>query len=257
MTDWRRDGPAVEVTRRVWGREMRFLVEETLDDHVHACTVDDVAHMLNLLPKRHINSQAGIDGIRGVVLRQLTRREERHASTWGRMTYFAKVANEFGPIIQVTAQPIPLTLRWGKRLRPEEQRELELLRAIASRYEATRRGHEMEFDLEAVRRVQLSVTVPHEVGHWADMFENVEMKALGAPPDLSVEAWEARWTALRERYFARPQNEREVYANRYADEARMRLEREGALPFARLLDLEELEREGLRAQDFVMPDAER
>ena len=78
---------------------MPFLVEHSLTDHWHACTVDDVATVLNLLPKRHVNNFSDIAGIQGIVLRQHTRKEMLLSSTWGRLAYYTAVDRHIGPVI--------------------------------------------------------------------------------------------------------------------------------------------------------------
>lgn len=62
--DWKRTPAHGVVTRRVWGRGLPFMVEHTREDCAHACTVDDVAELLNLLPKRHVNNGQGSTGSR-------------------------------------------------------------------------------------------------------------------------------------------------------------------------------------------------
>ncbi len=105
------------------------------------------------------------------------------------------------------------------------------------------RHYNMIFKLEGVRRCQLYHTVPHEVGHWADMYEKVELPSLHDDQDR----WEERW----DRYRQRPKAEREEYAHRYAVEATRRLRDQGLVPFERKLDVEVLKAEGLRPEDFL------
>ena len=242
--DWDRAQGSRSVSRKVWGRDMPFLVEPTRSASRHACTVDDVARMLNLLPKRHLNNYKGIIGIRGVVFRQPTRQEEQLRGVWGRLCFAVKVNGVYGPVIQLVATEAPLSLRWGRHLKPDEQDELARLQSAAASSDFDGRHHRMTFDLQAIRRVQLFHTIPHEIGHWADMYERVELPSLDADSD----AWEQAW----DRYWQRPTQEREVYANRYAMEAVERMRVEGQLPFDRILDVDALEGEGLSREDFVV-----
>ncbi len=105
------------------------------------------------------------------------------------------------------------------------------------------RNHVLNFDPDAVRRVQLFHSVPHEVGHWADMFEHVEL-----PSGDDIDLWQALW----DRYWQRPTVEREEYAHRYAEEQIARLGQTGEVPFERILDRDALTAEGLRLQDFIL-----
>lgn len=220
---------------------MPFLVEHTLRDCFHACTVDDLATLLNLLPKRHVNNYKDIDGIQGVVLRQPTRKEQTLRSVWARLGYGVQVSGVVGPVVFIEAQPIPFMLRWGKSFSPTDQRELDRLIAASDRVEHSRRGHDLHFELDGVRRVQLYHSLPHEIGHWVDMYEHVERPGLG-----NFEQWSRLW----DRYFQRPGSEREEFAHRYAEGAMSELRQSGALPFDRILNDEALLADGLRLTDF-------
>jgi hypothetical protein len=85
---WQRVSHFAVVTRPVHGRDLPFVVEPTRRDSVYACTVDDIATVLNAAPSRHVA------GIEGVILRQPKRKEQILCSVWGRLGY----AVEVGPI---------------------------------------------------------------------------------------------------------------------------------------------------------------
>jgi hypothetical protein len=220
---------------------MPFVVESTRADCFHACTVDDLARVLNLLPKRHINNYKDIDGIRGVVLRQPTRKEQSLRPVWARLGYGVDVGGIIGPVVFIEAQQIPLAVRWGTSLGADDQRELDRLIEVADEVVHSRRGHDMHFELGGVRRVQLFHSLPHEIGHWADMYEHVER-----PGFDDYDLWEKLW----DRYFQRPGAEREEFAHRYAENAIAELRKAGAVPFDRMLDTEALLAEGLKLEDF-------
>lgn len=239
--DWRRGHPHAVVTRQVWGRAMPFLVEHTRQDCLHACTVDDIATMLNLLPKRHINNCRDINGIQGIALRQPTRKEQRLSSVWARLGYGVEVGGVIGPVVFIEAQPIPLSLHWGTSLSPTDQQEFARLVDAADQVDRSRRGHDLRFDLEGIRRVQLFHSLPHEIGHWADMYEHVDCPALD-----DLDEWERLW----DRYFQRPDSEREEFAHRYAEAAITDLRQSRSVPFDRKLDATSLTTEGLRLEDF-------
>lgn len=238
---WKRAPAHSLVTRSVWGRELPFMVEHTRADCAHACSVDDIAALLRLLPKRDLNNYKEISGIQGVVLRQPTRKEQTHRPVWARLGFAVDVGPLCGPVIFLAAQSLPMAYSWSRKLCPEDQRELERLQGAASRVRSDRRSHHFEFDLEAVRRVQLYHSLPHEVGHWVDMLEKVELPAYD-----DIEAWSELW----DRYWQRPTAEREDYAHTYAERAVAELKAAGRLPFERLLDPEALLAEGLRLEDF-------
>jgi hypothetical protein len=48
----------------------------------------------------------------------------------------------------------------------------------------------------------------------------------------------------------KPSKDKEVFAHRYADKLRETLEQKGVLPFKRMFDLESLESDILRVEDF-------
>ena len=242
--DWRRPGVDRIVKRLVWGRQLPFVIEQTRDDSIHCCTVDDVARALRAIPRRHFNSVAGITGILGFVFRQRSRKEETLNPTWGRIGYSVDVDNRYGPVVFLDAQPVPLTLKWGKHLGPIDKRELARLQSAATSSELDSRHYTMRFDLEAIRRVQLYHTLPHELGHWADLYEHVEVPAVGQ--DLTS------WARIRERYFQRPTSEGEEFADRYADAIQAEQRKSGAWPFERRICEETLARDRLRREDFII-----
>src|SRR4029077_1158260 len=124
-------------------------------DSVYACTVDDIATLLNAAPKAHVF------GIQGVILRQPKRKEEALSPAWGRLGYAVEVGPISGAAIVVESCSLPLTLKWPKRLDPPQQQELDRLLQEADRVECSGRHHLLHFGLEAVRTVQLYRTVLH------------------------------------------------------------------------------------------------
>ena len=257
---WARNPSHTVVLRHVWGRPLPFMVEHTYEDCFHACTVDDVTRVLNMLPKNDVNNSALLSGIRGIVLRQPTRKENKLGSVWGRLAYGVDVVCKgikasSGPVIYLDAQAPPVVLRWPKSLHPEGQLELKRRSQFATRVDTDRREHRLEFDLAAVRETQLYHTLPHEVGHWADMLEKVERPWLidelnnvhGSEED---DEYMSNWAKLWDSYFQRPSREREAFAHRYADEQRAHLMSLGKLPYPRQFDAQAMRAEGLRLEDF-------
>ncbi len=245
VIDWARGHPHHIVMRPVWGRDMPFLVERTRADCVHACSVDDLARMLNLLPKEHINNRGSVVGIRGVVLRQPTRKEQQLSGVWGRLGYSVRVDGLSGPVIFLEAVSYPYVLRWDRSTPQDLAPELERNLASASFVEETPREFRMHFPPEAVRERQLFHTLPHELGHAVDMLTKVEL-----PGEHDFEAWEALW----DRYFQRPSTEREAFAHRYADEQRARLIEAGEVPFPSSLTKNAVVEDGLHWEDFSLDE---
>jgi hypothetical protein len=140
----------------------------------------------------------------------------------------------------VEAQPLPLRLVWSARLDPAEQQELDRLRQEADRVEFNGRHHVLHFGLAAIRAVQLYRVVLHELGHWAQYYEQVELPSLRDNADFD-NLWEAYWR--------RPESEHESFADRYALELAEDLKARGRIPFDRILT--QLAGEGLSPQDYI------
>ncbi|MGR4866168.1 hypothetical protein [Caulobacter sp. LARHSG274] len=219
-------GPHQRFRIPIAGYEMLFVVEENHGGCVHACSAADIARMLEHLPR----SDWG--GLAAIVLRQPKRKERILRPAWGRLSYHAGLGRQGrpsfceGPMVFIEAVDLSRPIEWSASLGPESQAELSRLsadghdvRQVGSRWVVTP-------SLEAVRATQLYRTLPHEIGHHVDWLEKVERIPASGPDD-----WDAREAA----FFARPREEREAFAHRYADAANERLRRFGLIPFAPLV----------------------
>lgn len=231
------DPQFVEV--EVAGGMRSVVVERTRPDTVHACTVEDVVHMLELVNPAHL---AGLDL---VVLRQPTRKQANLEPVWGSLRYYLQVGRHTGGAFILDAVPATSTIRFERKMTPDQHAELERLRASGAKFTETRRSIDLTYEPAVAREVQLYRTVLHEIGHWVDYLDKVEVPA--ARPG-------AEWDELWDRYWQRPTREREAFAHRYADETGAALRSTGAIPFerrdepARIIDL------GLRPTDFALPE---
>lgn len=209
--------------RNIQGKEVTFIVEATSGECLHACTVEDIIHVLSNVP---LSDWAGLETF---VLRQSTGKTRILNPAWGRLFYWVDL--DFrgrtiarGPAIFLEAVDVQAPVKWSARLDPEDSAELERLRADGHRVERSGSRHIVTPDPESARATQLYRTLPHEIGHWFDWLEKVEAPAArGEDVD-----------ALSDRYFARPKSEREAFAHRYADTLRSLLEGQGAIPFPRI-----------------------
>jgi hypothetical protein len=236
---WSRLGPHTAVSRTVLGRTVTVLVEPVRKSSVHACTVDDLCQLLEQVPPGDWRWS-----LECFILRQPKRKEQTLRSVWGRLAYGLEVGAYRGPAVILEAVDLSRPRRWPKSLRPDDVAELERLRADGHRVTTTRHAHVIHSDLAASRATQLYRTLPHEIGHWVDYREKVVQAD-------SPESYDERW----ERYFQRPQSERETFAHRYADELVARLRARGAAPFERVFDADSLRRDGLQPRDFTAPSA--
>ncbi len=119
------------------------------------------------------------------------------------MAYWADYGDHTGTAVVIEAQPLDYHYRLDVSIGPNFARELDALRRDGHNTETTKRHIHITSPPEAIRHTQLFRTVPHEIGHNVDYLTKVD-KA------------EGEYEALRELYFARPQGEREAFADRYA-----------------------------------------
>jgi hypothetical protein len=206
--------------REVAGHSITFLVEETRIGCYHACTVDDITHVL------HLVSTADLKGIELIVLRQPKRKEEILNCAWGRWSPYVVIDDYRGSAIFFEAVDIAKPMRWEKSLAPDSQRELERLEADGHRITTTKRHHIISLSLDSVRATQLYRTLLHEIGHQVDYTHN--------PGEFD------RKLSI----------EKETFAHKYADKRRAELEKRKAIPFERILSAKRLEEDKLRLSDF-------
>lgn len=159
------------------------------------------------------------------------RREKRLLGpVWGRMFCDANLGFrgssivKSGPAIFLEACGVGDIIDWPTSLDSEDAAELDRLRLDGHDVSRVGKKHLVSPSLDAVRATQLYRTLLHEIGHWRDWLEKVEM-----PSDQGED-----YSTLYDRYFARPKSEREAFAHRYADNLRATLEKKGVIPFPRI-----------------------
>jgi len=197
-----------------------LLVEETRNNCVHACTIDDITHVLRNVPV------ADLEGISLIILRQPKRKEEIINPAWGRCVQYAVIGEFYGSAIFLEAVVLSEPMRWSKSLSPDLQAELERLKNDGHSVTTTKRHHFVSANLDSVRATQLYRTLLHELGHHVDRKRDEEL------------------------FDTKPSKEKEVFAHRYADELQDELKQKGILPFERIFDIESLESDKLRVVDF-------
>lgn len=219
---WENLGPHSLVNRTVGSLELVFVTEKTREDCIHACTVEDVCHLLAHLP------QADIEFLQTFVFRQPTRKQSIVSPSWGRLAYFAdlgltgKKNRRQGPAVFLEATNPAKVWGWGKNLGPHEVSELERLISDGHVVEDTGKRLLFRSDKRSIRATQLYRTLLHEIGHWVDWLQKVVQPATEAP---------ALYDDLSARYFARPVAEDELFAHRYATASRERLMAAKLIPF--------------------------
>ncbi|WP_179044366.1 hypothetical protein [Sphingobium lactosutens] len=217
-------GAHIKLEREVNGRKTTFIVEEPHGGCAHACTVEDLEFLLSHIP---VADWAGLDTF---VLRQPTRKSRMLNPVWGRLYYHADLAflgsraRWSGPAVFLEACKVDDIIKWSTSLDRETTDELDRLRADGHRVDRTARTHIISTDINSVRATQLYRTLLHEIGHWFDWLEKVESPAVRGED----------YGELIDAYFARPKNEREAFAHRYADHWREILHDSGVIPFGRI-----------------------
>jgi len=240
---WRDIGEYRSIKRVVSGRDVTFVVERTNRGCVHACTVGDIAWLLGHFPPEDW------EGLSSFVLRQPKRKEAILNGVWGRLAYGGAIGRPqdgmfAGPAVFLEATTPTLEFSLSTSMRPSAQAEFERLRRDG--HVVVRRGRRfvIQCSLDTVRNTQLYRTVLHEIGHWVDWLQKVQRPV--APPEVGDDDY--RWREdLQDEYDRRPSQEREAFANQYADRMWTRLSASGVIPFARKLEFE-----GLDPADFVV-----
>ncbi len=211
----------VVVEIQVGSISKHVIIEPTLKGFIHACTVDDIQRLLELIPAEHIND------ITAFVLRQPKRKEQILSSVWGRLIYSSDLCGFSGPTVYLEAQNFEQPLKWSKSLTPEGAKELERLREDGHVVVTDKRQHIINCTLDTIRNTQLYRTLPHEIGHYVDYLTKVE--------EPSKDNFDL-WSVLNDKYHSRPSQERESFAHRYADEFRKQQIARGTIPFERMFD---------------------
>jgi hypothetical protein len=207
---YERLGRYEKIEKRIKGHRFVFIIEQIRLHSSHACSVADVAGIIEQLPVMDYGE------LKFSVFRQPKRKEEIIAPVWGRFIYAYDFEGEYFPAIILEAVDYRRKLKWPVNLSVEAQRELARLRNDGHSIKHDGRFLTADFCLENVRNTQLYRTLPHEFGHYVHYLEVVERAAVeGEAPEMR----EAR----RDAYAKISHAEKEVFAHKYADKLRQKL----------------------------------
>jgi hypothetical protein len=212
----------VRLERKVGAKKLTFLVEGTLHDYRHSCTIDDICRLLGYVPRDDLHP------LDVVVLRQPTRKQRILSSVWGRLSYYYEANECSGVAIILESQPRDGVLKWSTSLAPDDRRELDRLAGDGHNIHFGKKCITIQSTLESCRSTQLFGTVPHELGHHRHYRE----------------------TNSDARYASMPRAERETAAYRYATQLAAKLKKQKKVPFERILDRESLSRDQLKPEWF-------
>lgn len=211
----------VIVKRFVCDKEYVFLIEPTLIDYTHSCTVDDIERMISLLPSDDVQN------VDLIVLRQPTRKQKILSSVWGRLAFFYETEHYSGTAIVLEAQKVDEPLEWSKSVNPERKRELQRLERDGHQIRTDSRKMIIHTNLECCRNTQLYRTIPHEIGHYVDYLNDEDA------------------------FDSKTSKDKEDFAHRYADEFNVKMKKSGKLPFKRIFDEEKIKADDLCVDWFT------
>ncbi len=225
------------VERIVNDHTFKFVVETTRKNSFHACTIEDIERVLIQIPKEDYGD------LELIVLRQPTRKEEALKPVWGRLIYSYEFENDYYPAVIIEAVSLDRSLKWGKKLKTEDSKELERLKEDGHKMVMGKRHFEAKYEIENIRSTQLYRTLPHEFGHYVHYLKIVEKPGT---EEEDYEIWEQRWNL----YNSLPSSEKEVFAHNYANKLKNKLKNKGIIPFDRILNEVKLLNKGLFLSDF-------
>lgn len=256
------------VKKVINGHAFKFVIETTRKNSFHACTIEDIEQILLHIPREDYGE------LELIILRQPKRKEENLKPVWGRLIYSYEFENDFFPAVIVEAADHNRTFKWSKKLDVDDQKELQRLKDDGHKFETGKRFHEAPFEIENIRATQLYRTIPHEFGHYVHYLEVVirplsKLKAQldlldkqtdeGAPsePHPLMDQWSEVFTqyhdeidTLEDHYHSIPSAEKEVFAHTYADKFKVKITAKKIIPFDRILNEDELIKNGLSVTDF-------
>ncbi len=209
-----------KIEKTINGHDFLFIIEETREHSVHACTIDDLTEIISHIPPEDYGK------LKWIILRQPKRKEERLSPAWGRLIYTYEFEKEYGPAVIIEAINLEKKLKYSKKLSPDAQKEVDRIREDGHALQEGKRFFTAPLELLNARNTQLYRTLPHEFGHYVHYLEVVERPRKKEEP---YEAWEKRFDG----YFSLPSSEKEKFAHNYADALKKRLLNEGIIPFDR------------------------
>ena len=261
-------GKYQSIEREINGHKFKFVVETTRKNSFHTCTIDDIEKIIENIPKKDYGD------LYLIILRQPTRKEETLNPVWGRLIYSYEFENNFFPAIIIESIDIERKFRWDKKLNIEHQKELKRLKTDGHKFVIGKRYYESEYKLENIRTTQLYRTLLHEFGHYFQ-YQNIvlnpltnikteldkldsligdndtkESNPLFSKWDNLFDEYHLRIEENEKEYFSIAQNEKEIFAHKYASRLYKHLTERRIIPFDRILNRQKIEFYNLNINDF-------
>jgi hypothetical protein len=213
-------------------------IERTRKSAVHACTVEDILHLISLLP------MSDLQGLGLIVLRQPKRKEETLNPVWGRLIYGFEFSKQLMPAIIIESVELGKRFIRNKKMDNEDNKEFKRLKEDGHDFKENKTHYVTEFTMEAARNTQLYRTILHEIGH----FVEYSQKVLNFKETDTEELYGKREFD----YFKIPSIEKEIFAHKYATDIGGNLREIGGIPFERKLTDSFLIEHNLRKSDFLL-----
>lgn len=206
--------------RIINGHEFLFIIEETRKDCFHSCSVNDLAKIIQHIPKEDYGD------LRFIILHQPKRKEEIISPVWGRLIYSFEFENEYFPAIVLDSIDLNKKLIWSKKQTIENQKEFTRLKEDGHLFIENKRNFVSELKLNPSRNTQLYRTLLHEFGHYVHYLEVVER------PGNDDEDYDAK-DSRDDYYMSLPKVEKEKFAHQYTDRLKKKLADDKIIPFDR------------------------
>lgn len=205
-------------SRIINNHEFVFVVEDTRLNSVHACSINDIVKIISNIPVEDYGE------LKFIVLRQPKRKEQIISSVWGRLVYLYEFEKEDFPAIILESIDKDSQLIWSKKLSVDERKEFERLKNDGHIFEESNKYFTSKIEPEFARNTQLYRTLLHEFGHYVHYLEQVEKPG---HEDEGFDEWEKR----NDIHVNLPKEEKEKFANNYADKIKSELIKKGVIPF--------------------------
>jgi len=203
-------------SRIINGHEFLFITEQTRENSVHSCSINDLERIIQNIPSQDYGE------LKFIVRRQPKRKEEIISPVWGRLIYSYEFENDYCPAIILDAIDVTKKFKWSKKQSIEDQKEFERLLNDGHVFEESKREFIAEFTIEKSRNTQLYRTIIHEFGHYVHYINSTFVS--------DEENYDEK-ERLEDIYFSLSKSEKEKYAHKYADELKSKLESQKIIPF--------------------------
>ena len=203
-------------SRIINGHEFLFVTEQTRENSVHTCSLNDIEKIIQNIPSKDYGD------LKFIVRRQPKRKEEILSSVWGRLTYSYEIEDEYFPAIILDAIDLTKKFKWTKKQSIEDQKEFERLKNDGHLFEESKREFVADFTFEKSRNTQLYRTLIHEFGHYVHYLNSTFVS-----DDEDYDEKER----LEDIYFSLPKSEKEKYAHKYADDLKNKMQNQKIIPF--------------------------